>query len=642
MSRFILALALQLAIIVGAFAQKVNNPWTAAHGLTSDQYQQKFNELVSQGYRLNYVSGYTFNNEPHFAAVWEQKASPAWVARHGMTASDYQTAFNTYVGEGYRLVLVNGYAVNGEDNYVAIWDKSPPPAAWVAHHGMTSSDYQSTFNALVAQGYRLTHVSGYSLGTEALYAAIWELRYDGVTWEAHHGMTSAAYQTQFNTLVGQGYRLVDVSGYEVNGVDYYAAIWEKSPGPLFIAAHGLTSTQYQGEFDNNLYQGYVLRVVSGYTSSGSDRYAAIWQNTVMSGSDLSLIDSKVTGYMNAHLIPGLSIAIAQNDRLVFAKGYGSADEEADINVNPTHLFRIASISKTFTSVAIETLIQEGHFDITDKVFGPGGVLGTIYGTKPYGNLVEQITVQNLLEHTSGWDASDPRIDVTVQLNSRTQAEMISYVLDNVVPVRVPGTVGDYLNFGFLVLGRVIEEVTGQPYEAYLKNNIMNQCQITRMQIGEDYTARLPDEVKYYPVSPSYAYDYPISRFDSFGGWVASAIDLTRLMVRIDNITAKPDILFPSTLTQMFTPSAAFNNGGYAKGWIVNSDYRGHNGALWGTRAFYAQLLSGNFSFAVIGNNNTLYPAAPDVGSFDLETVMESICTSVSSWPGYDLFTSPDA
>lgn len=252
------------------------NPWVARHGLTSSQYQTAFDTYNSQGYRLNYVSGYTINNVPSYAAIWEKKSSPAWVARHGMTSAQYQTYFNTYTSQGYHPVLVNGYTVNGIDNYVAIWDKSPT-GDWVARHGMTSSDYQTNFNTFVGQGYRLKHVSGYAVGNEARYAALWEKVTDGIAWAARHGMTSASYQTEFDNFNAAGYRLVLVSGYQVAGTDYYAAIWHKKSGPALQARHGMTSAQYQTTFDSLTSQGYMPKVVSGYDQGQSDRYAAIWE-----------------------------------------------------------------------------------------------------------------------------------------------------------------------------------------------------------------------------------------------------------------------------------------------------------------------------------------------------------------------------
>jgi hypothetical protein len=270
MKLFIFAWALTLACLTEA-----QNPWTARHAMTSTDYQNTFNSLVSQGYRLNYVSGYTINNNPAFAAIWEKKASPAWVARHGQTSAQYQQNSNTYVSQGYRTVLVNGYTVGGVDYYAAIWDKSPS-GAWVARHGMTSSGYQTEFNNWVGQGYRLKHVSGYSANGVALYAAIWEKTNDGIAWVARHGMTSSDYQAAANTYVSQGYRIVHVSGYQVNGVDYFAAIWDKSASGPWVARHDMTSAGYQNEFNNWVGQGYMLKLVSGYNLGLSDLYAALW------------------------------------------------------------------------------------------------------------------------------------------------------------------------------------------------------------------------------------------------------------------------------------------------------------------------------------------------------------------------------
>lgn len=258
-----------MALLTGISA---TNPWEARHDLTSDQYQSTFNNLTAQGYRLNHVSGYSLANIPRFAALFEKKPSPSWVARHGLTSAAYQAAFDAYLSQGYRLVHVDGYTVGGVDYYAAIWDKSSS-GAWVARHGLTSAEYQAAFDGYVSQGYRLRHVSGYAVGSEARYAGIWERVNDGVAWVARHGLTGAAYQAAFDAYVSQGHRLVGVSGYTVNGLDYYAALWDKSPSAAWVARHGLTSSGYQAAFDLYKGQGYVPKVVSGYNSG---HFAAIW------------------------------------------------------------------------------------------------------------------------------------------------------------------------------------------------------------------------------------------------------------------------------------------------------------------------------------------------------------------------------
>ncbi len=186
----------------------------ARHGMTSANYQQTFDDLVGQGFRLVHVSGYGVGGQDFYAAIWEQRPSgPAWVARHGMSSANYQQTFDTLVGQGFRLIHVSGYAVGNQDFYAAIWEQRPSGPAWVARHGMTSANYQQTFDALVSQGFRLVHVSGYGVGGQYFYAAIWEQRPGGPAWVARHGMSSANYQETFDYLVGQGFRLVLASGY---------------------------------------------------------------------------------------------------------------------------------------------------------------------------------------------------------------------------------------------------------------------------------------------------------------------------------------------------------------------------------------------------------------------------------------------
>ncbi|KAH7124399.1 hypothetical protein EDB81DRAFT_699436 [Dactylonectria macrodidyma] len=235
-------------------------PWQARHRMTSSTFQDTFGKLVRDKYRLTYVSGYTIEDDPRFAAIWDQNVSSDWAARHGMTGEEYQGQFDALVGKGFRLRLVNGYTVAGDARYAAIWDKSAG-AASVARHGLSSSEYQSAFDTFFSQGYRLKHVSGYSQGNQASYAALWEKSTTNSTWVAHHGMTSSDYQGLSDKYVGRGFRLVHVSGYVVNNVDYYAAIWDKSPGGPWVARHRMSSAEYKNEFDKWVGEGYQLTLI---------------------------------------------------------------------------------------------------------------------------------------------------------------------------------------------------------------------------------------------------------------------------------------------------------------------------------------------------------------------------------------------
>jgi hypothetical protein len=187
------------------------------------QYQQAFDTYVQQGYRLIDISGFSVAGNVFYAAIWEKEEGPAWVARHGLSPSQYQQEFNKYAEEGVRLKRISGYARQGKARYAAIWEKEEGPA-WVARHGLSPSQYQQALDTYVQQGYRPVNVSCYNVDGNARYAAIWEQR-SGPHWVARHGLTASQYQQAFDTYLQQGYRLVNVSGCNVGGNARYAAIW---------------------------------------------------------------------------------------------------------------------------------------------------------------------------------------------------------------------------------------------------------------------------------------------------------------------------------------------------------------------------------------------------------------------------------
>lgn len=246
-----------------AYWERSGGPaWIARHGLTSAQYQQEFDRLLRQGYRPVQVSGYAMGNQDFYAAIWEQRQDVPWAARHGLTSAQYQQAFNDLTRQGYRLVHVSGYGVGGQDRYAAIWEKRSGPA-WVARHGLTGQQFQQEFDRLLGQNYRLLDLSGYSVGGQNRYAAIWE-QSSGPPWAAHHGMTSAQYQQAFNNYAQQNFRLKQIRGWGTGNDARYAAIWEQNQSAAWIARHGMSSDTYQEEFDRLTKEGYRLRAVSGY------------------------------------------------------------------------------------------------------------------------------------------------------------------------------------------------------------------------------------------------------------------------------------------------------------------------------------------------------------------------------------------
>ena len=300
------------------------------------------------------------------------------------------------------------------------------------------------------------------------------------------------------------------------------------------------------------------------------------------------------GFCRDFNVPGLSVAIARAGRLVYAEGFGLADQGNP--VKPSHLFRIASVSKPITSVAVFTLVEQGRLSLSDKVFGANGILQGQYGPRSRRPFVEDITVEHLLTHIcGGWqnDGNDPMF----KNPQMSHQQLIAWTLENQPLLNPPGAKYAYSNFGYCVLGRIIEKVSRQSYASYATSAVLGRCGITAMRIaGNTRAQRSPNEVAYYPDGNPYGMN--VARMDSHGGWIASATDLVRFAMHVDGLAAERSILKADTIKTMTAPSAA--NRGYAKGWAVNGRNWWHNGSLPGTTSIMVRTQSG-FCWAALAN-----------------------------------------
>ena len=105
--------------------------------------------------------------------------------------------------------------------------------------------------------------------------------------------------------------------------------------------------------------------------------------------------------MSKHKVVGCSIALVKDGKLVYANGFGVADEDTKEPVQPISIFRIASLSKPITAAAVMMLSERIPGLLNRTVFGPNGILGSRYGSKPYSQFETQVTINHLLEHTAG-------------------------------------------------------------------------------------------------------------------------------------------------------------------------------------------------------------------------------------------------
>jgi CubicO group peptidase (beta-lactamase class C family) len=297
-------------------------------------------------------------------------------------------------------------------------------------------------------------------------------------------------------------------------------------------------------------------------------------------------------FMQKYDVPALSIAIGSGGTIVYQEAFGDADRENRVAATLENLFRIASVTKTLTSVAIFSLVEAGRIRLSDKVFGRGAITGLDYGKPPFNPGIEDITIEDLLTHTAGgWPNNDGH-DPMFHNPQMSQHELIAFTLRTRPLDHPPGENYAYSNFGYCVLGRVIEKITGRPYADYVRTAVMERCGITDMAIaGNTLQQRQPREVKYYGQGRENPYDMNVTRMDSHGGWIARPADLVQFFMHVDGFAAPPNILTPQTLAIMTTASTA--NPHYAKGWEVNAANNWwHNGTLPGSETLAVRTHSG--------------------------------------------------
>lgn len=328
------------------------------------------------------------------------------------------------------------------------------------------------------------------------------------------------------------------------------------------------------------------------------------------------LDSAIQQLMIDNNAPSMQLAITKGEKLVYQAQYGYADLNNTELVTTESVYRLASVSKVITAITILKMKDEGLLNFGDTVFGAAGILETDFGTAPFGTDIENITVRHLLDHTSGFtnnpsDAMFQNLDWTIQ-------QVIDDVLDNRQLTTIPGAEYSYSNFGYILLGRIVEKLTGIGYEEYVKQSVLSPLGINNMNVARnEIDEKWPNEVEYFSQGDNLSpYEYNATRCDAMGGWTANATDLARLLVGIDRQNAVADIVSLDAMTTMYFE---FFEWGF---W----------GSLPGSSSVVSRL-NDEFNFSIVTNTRVI----PITLNKDMQDLLKDQISNRTSWPEYDLF-----
>ena len=300
------------------------------------------------------------------------------------------------------------------------------------------------------------------------------------------------------------------------------------------------------------------------------------------------MDRIITRFMWRWNIVGASLAVVKDSKLVYAKGYGWADKEAEELMTPANVFRVASLSKLITATAIMNLCEDGYLSLEDKVFGPGAILNEPKFQKITDSRMKRITVEMLLRHTAGYSRSkgDPMFrtrDIMSWAGMKEvpdMDEMIAYSLTQKLGSN-PGSVYRYSNLGYLVLTKIIEVSSGMSYEKYCQKKILHPAGCWDMHLAKNFfEEKYPNEVRYYESEDAelvnsfdlnkdglFTRTYGGSNVEGLigaGAWVASPAEYVKFVCSIDGDGIISDILSEESVREMTETS---KESPHPLGWI---------------------------------------------------------------------------
>ncbi|WP_344107133.1 serine hydrolase domain-containing protein [Nocardiopsis rhodophaea] len=362
-------------------------------------------------------------------------------------------------------------------------------------------------------------------------------------------------------------------------------------------------------------------------------------------------------FMQERSISAGQLAVSYKGRLVFGRSYAWTDDEK-LRFGPTALFRIASLSKSITATAVNLLVQQGKLKLSTPV------TELLELNPPEGEKldprVSEITVRRLLQHLAGWDR-DISGDATFE-NFATAKQLgvgLPVGIDQIIRYGAgkpldhdPGTKYAYCNYGYMLLGKIVEKVSGQPFEAFVKKNVLSPMGITRMRQGRTLAEhRAPTEVPYFSQYTSTTVmddsgkkvplpygGFRLENFEATGGWLSSAVD----MVRFASLFDSTKVLNAASVKRTFAePETGINSNGYyyGMGWLVRPVSGGsgmntwHDGSMGGTFAYMVRQYNGISWVALFNQRDD----KSGKSYYDIDSSMWDAIRSVKSWPSHDLY-----
>jgi CubicO group peptidase (beta-lactamase class C family) len=307
------------------------------------------------------------------------------------------------------------------------------------------------------------------------------------------------------------------------------------------------------------------------------------------------IDAYVHSEMQRQHIPGLSLLVARDGKIVRAQGYGLSNVELQVAVKTETVFQSGSVGKQFTATAVMMLVEEGKIKLDDPI------TKYLKGAPASWN---RVTIRELLSHTAGFTDYPEKFDFR---KDYTEADLLK-IVEGIPLAFPPGTNYSYANLGYLTLGILIHQVTGKFYGDFLQERIFQPLGMTTTRIISEADI-VPNRAAGYRLVKgelkNQEWVSPTLNTTADGALYFSILDLAKW----DAALYTERLLHRSSFEQMWTPTKLLNRqpnpGDYGFGWrIANQNGRrllDHGGAWQGFEVHISRYVDDKLTVAVLTN-----------------------------------------
>lgn len=499
-------------------------PFVAYHGVDAATHQRRFDELIAQGMRMTWVN---VSGDPHdarYAAVWIQNDGRAWAGAHNLDAGGYQQRFNELTARGLTPSVVSVAGPFDRAVFAAIFEQRDV-GTWIARHGLPwGGTHQS--DTLVGQSEQ-AYDAGLVPRCLTVYGTSKDRRFAGIWWQARDGIAASYWlgDADFHQ------RLFDA---QTGGRNHSSSLAVAADGAVlsvfrndqigqWVARHRISPQEYQAEFDRQVLQHRRPIVVAAGGFGTAAQYAAMfagqedaiarqWSTTVGVPGPASLgpkLDAAMADTMRQFGVRCAALAVARSGVVLLSRGYTWA-EPGFPETQPNALFRLASVSKLFTSAAAQALHDDGVLGLDTPMFGFLGVGAPLPSNATPDARIASVTLRQAATRTSGFprdlygrrvngsDGDATMRDVALlagRAGAPTQDDVVRYAYGMSLATD-PGSVAAYSNVAFFVLGAVIEKATGQTLDVYIRQRLLaplgvGDLFVARTAVGQRLAGEVP-------------------------------------------------------------------------------------------------------------------------------------------------------